>query len=297
LIDQLAVSMSDTTFYFGRINFKHQLTGLHDFEQDSGDFDKIARIRQYLFDYVSSENPVYKDEDSIWRFGRCEQHEGQIIGKFGKVFPDQPMQFDDDLGDFVEAEEGDEIADVSLFVIFPEKNVIAFNRKRHIGHKQFMKSFSQGYNNYHNVPDGLIINPIKSSIEIEHLLQRASRVFSVDFDLVPTNPIRDEDMRVLDEPMRSMGAEEMRFYAETDGSLESDNEFIRSGFALSNNGYGDFKIGFEEDGENKMYDSRDKPATYETEEPDGLGGLRSRTDEIYEKANELIITEVDSESD
>jgi hypothetical protein len=187
------------------------------------------------------------------------------------------------------------MADVSHFIIYPKDSVIAFNRKKRIGHNQFTKAFSAGYNNFHGIQDALMVTLLKSSVEIEELLTRADRVFNLDFNLVPTNPIRDENMRILDEPMRQMGADELGFSAETDDDLDTDNEFIRSGFALSNNGYGNFEMEYEEDGESKVHYSKDTPAKYEISEPDNIGGLMSISNEIYQQVGELTISQEDSE--
>jgi hypothetical protein len=280
--------MSETTFYFGRINFKHQLSGLDDFGTQKS-FDKGEKISSLLHNYVSADEPVHSEDESIWRFGDVELSEGCIYGKFGKVFTDKPMQFDEEEGDFVESQEEKELADVSHFMIFTERNMIAFNRKKHIGHKQFINAFAEGYNQYHNIVDGIKIRLLKSSVEIKDLLSRADRIFSIDFDLIPTNPIRDEDMRILDQPMRDMGADELSIAAESDGSIDTESDIVRSGFSLSNNGYGDFRLGYEESNESKIYDSREKPATYEATEPESIGGLRSLTEDLSTQLTELTI--------
>ncbi|WP_410765781.1 hypothetical protein [Haloferax sp. DFSO60] len=284
--------MDETKFYFGRISFKHQLQGLDDFAEGAEEFNKVDRIRERLLKYTKSTEPVYADEDAVWRFGRVEEHGETIIGRFGKVFTDQPMQFDDDEKDFVQSDDNEEIADVSHFIIYPSKNVIAFNRKKHIGHKQFVKVFAAGYGNFYGMPEGITISLLKNSIEVEELLSVAERIHELDFDLVPTNPIRDDEMKVLDEPMREIGADEFSIAAESEtGSLNPRNSFVRSGFALSNNGYGDFKITYEVGGETKFYDSRDKPATLEIEEPDGIGGLRVSSETIFNQVKQLTISE------
>jgi len=283
--------MDETKFYFARINFKHQLTALRDFG-GGNDFDREERVRSLLLEYANSSVPVYEgQEESKWRFGEVREYEGNIVGRFGKVFTDQPMQYDDEAGDFIEAEEDEELADVSHFIIYPETDVIAFNRKKRIGQKQFIEAFSRGYENYYDIPDALEIKLIKSNYEIEEILSRAERVFSVDFDLIPTNPIRDEEMRTLDQPMREMGADDLNFVATSDTELDPENDYIRAGFALSNNGYGDFEMGYEEDGEEKIYDSRDRPAIYQTEEPESVPAMIQRAEELRSEANQLIITD------
>lgn len=87
-----------------------------------------------------------------------------------------------------------------------------------------------------------------------------------------------------------MGADELIFHPAADtGSLNSDHPHLQSGFALSNNGYGDFEMHYEEDDEEKIYNSRNRPARYEIEEPDGLGGLRDHVDEIYQRVDQLTV--------
>lgn len=290
--------MANTKFYFGRIIFKHQLSGLDDFIEDDEEFDKVEKVRNLLLGYVNESDPVYREDGEVWRFGRVEEYEGLIIGKFGKVFAEQPMQYDDDAEDFVESREDEEIADVSFFVIFPEKNVIAFNRKKRIGHKQFAEYFAEGYNFVHGIADGMEIKLIKDGMDIERVLEEADNVFSVDFSLVPTNPVNDEEMRVLDTPMQEMGADELIFYPAADtGSLETDHPYLQSGFALSNNGYGDFEMSYEQDGENKIYNSRNRPARFEIEEPDGLGGMRDKVDDIYNQVDQLTINGDEEDTD
>jgi len=283
--------MDETKFYFARLNFKHQLTSFQDFTE-GGEFDRVERVKSLILEYGNSSEPVYEeDEETKWRFGKVKEYEGVILGRFGKVYADQPMQYNDEEEDFERADEHEEMADVAHFAVYPETDIIAFNRKKRIGQNQFIDAFSIGYNSYYDIPDGLEIKLIKNNYEIEEILDRADRVFSVDFDLIPTNPIRDEEMRVLDEPMRQMGADDLNFSASSDTELEPDNEYIRAGFALSTNGYGDFEMGYEEEGEDKIYDSRDRPAIYSTEEPESTSDMISQVDELREEANRLIITE------
>lgn len=68
--------MADTKFYFGRLIFKHQLSGLDAFMESDGEFDKVSRIRELLKSYVENKDPVYRDEGEIWRFGRTDEYEG-----------------------------------------------------------------------------------------------------------------------------------------------------------------------------------------------------------------------------
>lgn len=277
--------MSTTNFYFGRIHFDHQLESLDDFP-DSEDYEQTQRVRELLYEYISNNKPFESVGGNEWRFGRAEKTNGYILGKLGRVYPDERQQFDDEVGDFIEEEDVD--TDVSFFIIIPEEQIIIFNRKLRIGQTQFIDAFTDGYRKFYDLEDGLTITLLKDTVEVQRLLSEASRIFFVEFDLIPTNPEADEEMQIIDDRIHEMGADRVGISAESEDELDADDPWIRSGFAMSNGGYGEYKVGYEKDGEEEEYNSRNRPATYETDEPDTLGGLKSKVGEIQERMETIL---------
>jgi hypothetical protein len=164
--------MASTNFYFGRLNFKHQLTTLSDYDPDK---DREQRIFDVIWKYINSDKIVFEERTGDrWRFGACVERDGLIFGKFGKIFPDRPMTFDEKEGDFKEEDIERENADYSQFLIAPSKNVVVFNSRQHIGYRQFQEAFSKGYSNFYNLDSALGVTLLKDSGDVEQIIGESS---------------------------------------------------------------------------------------------------------------------------
>lgn len=281
--------MGQTNFYFGKFHFQ-QLSTLWDFDEEV-ESSRKELIRNRLVDYVNESDVIYREPDGYWRFGKCKETEGMIIGKLGKIFTEERTTWDDESEDYITFEEEVEVADVSFFIADPQSEGIAFNRKLHTGSEKFTEAFATGYNDYYDLADGLTIELQRTGGDKHYseILQDARRVYSVDFDLVPVNPSADEEMEILDDHIKEMNAEEMGFDAESGEGLNYEEDFIRSAFAMSDDGgYGDYTIRFEKDGEKETYNSRGDHATTELEEPEELDDLKTIAEKLLTRLQQLL---------
>ena len=278
--------MPSTNFYFGRLNFKHQLTSLSNYDAE---MDRADRIRSTIREYVNSSEVVYSEvgSDEKWIFGAIIEREGMLFGKFGKIYTNQPTRYDFDEGDFIDSEEEETEADYSMFLVYPEKNLIVFNQRRRIGYRQFQHAFASGYNNYYNLDDGLAVTLLKDAGNVEDLLEE-TEVQTVEFDLVPTNPTSDPDMQVLDNHIRNMEADNFGIDAKADGGINMDDDLMQAALSMSNAGYGDFQMEYERDNRRERFVSADKPASHETDRPSILQDLVAHASDLVERAQDLL---------
>lgn len=291
--------MPETSFHFAEVVLPQ--SGLDDFVE--GDLESGAEFhREKLYDFVNRSEIVYvePESDAVWRFGQCEIHDGLIIGKFGKNFTEEQTTWDSEKEDYVEERQEVEVADVSHFIIFPSYPGIAFNRKQRIGPNQFRDAFVGGFENVDDIGGEIEVNLLRTGGEytFDEVASRVNRVFAVDFELEPTNPYPDEDMAILDNHIHDMNADEFELEAETkEGELNTDEDFIRSGAAMSDVGdYGDYIIKYEDDeGEEHEYNSRGERATEEVDEPEALHDLVTVIPNLSNRLRGLLYTD-DSEN-
>lgn len=302
--------MATTKFYFGLLEFPQR--GMSDFLDDTPD-DEIDLRRHNLYEYVRQSDVVYIEpeddgEEAVWRFGKCEKVDGNIIGKFGKEFTDEQTQWDEDEEDYVKERERVEIADVSHFVIYPELPGIVFNRKLRIGPNQFRDAFVEGYNTNPEFSGRISMRLLRTGgdKEFQEVISEAQKVTEVEFDLEPTNPYPQDDMEILDDHIRAMNADEFEMTARVeedqeededkdDDSLDPSEDFIRSGAALSEGGYGNYIVDYiTSDGEEQLYNSRGERAKEEVPEPETLGGIRPHINRLQERLDQLISRDSDN---
>lgn len=278
--------MPTTNFYFGRLNFKHQLTSLDDFDED---LDRADRVRRALFDYFNSGGVVYQEQDGDikWVFGVCIEEDGYILGKFGKVYPDQPTTYDFEQGEFIEEEKMTTQADYSMFLIVPDKNLIIFNQRQHIGYRQFQNAFAQGYGNHVGLDDSLSIGLLQDAADVRQLIEESDIKYA-DFDLIPTNPTSNPDMQVLDDHIQNMEAEQFEMAAKSDASINMEDDLMQAALNMSAAGYGNFEIGYERDERTEVYKSEDRPASQEIDRPSTLEDLLGKASELIDRAGSLL---------
>lgn len=279
-----------TTFYFGRLNFKHPLSRLDDFVE-GGSLDNVDRVERFtsiLMEYMSTDEAVYEESDSTWHFGEVRQSEDFIVGEFGKVFKDHTEKYED--GKFVQDPDDTERAMASLFVIYPKKNLIIFNTRQRAGHSQFREAMIQGYNEFTGIDDGMEISLLTDTRDVEMVLERAARIFEAGFELVPTNPTSNPAMKELDDHIQAMGADELSLDVESESdSLNMEEPMLHAAKEMSDKGYGDYKIGYEtEEGEEHWFDSRDEPATYPMARPENVQDLMDKAKDLIQRGRNLL---------
>lgn len=278
--------MPSTNFYFGRLNFKHQLTSLDDFSED---LSRAERIKRALLSYIQTDGPVFTQENGNieWVFGVCYEEGDYLLGKFGKVYPNRPTRYDYDRGEFIEENEEGTQADYSMFLIYPEENLIVFNQRQNIGYRQFQQAFSAGYNKHLGLDDALNIGLLQDTRAVEDLISE-SQVMYATFDLVPTNPTSDPDMQVLDNHIQNMEADSFNMSVQTDGGINMDDDLMQAALNMSTAGYGNFELEYEQDDRVERYKSANRPAAQEIDRPSTLDDLYGAASDLIDRAHELI---------
>lgn len=275
--------MSSDSFYFGRLKFGERQTGLNEYKDDYSGEEKTDR--EYLVEYIKSSEAVYIEDDAEWHFGSSKTSEDYILGKFGKVFPDEPTEYDDKLGDFVQQQGKD--ADVSYFVLFFDPMIITFSRKLRIGPDQFREAFAEGFNARKNEAGLLDIEIIEWEEPLEEILYSADRVFSLDFDLETTNPGPTDEMKEMDNEFREANAEDFEINLDTESALNLSANVIRSAVGFVKNSYGNATAKFERDGREEEYSTKDPKASKSLDEPENLDELAAVKGSLEDQAMAL----------
>lgn len=272
--------MDTTKFYFGNISQKGDIPLGHFTTNTDRSF------RDLLLEYIKSKEPVHQEGDLEWRFGKNRELDGIVVGKFGKVFDEEPTKYDSEIGDFIQSSGED--ADVSYFAIFFETNTIAFNRRLRIGPDQFTKAFAKGYNDYfpNEIPIDIEITEWEENLE--HVLSTADKVDKIDFDLETTNPGPNEEMREMDNQFREAGADEFEIILNADQALNVGADVIQSGVSFVKNKYGDARVKFTRNGREEEYSTKSKTATKTLEEPDGIDDVIGYIDELRDQLSALM---------
>lgn len=113
--------------YFGRFHFHKPL--------DS--FTGNNSILDQLKTFCEEPEIETEKEDGDWKIGGVELESDVIYGKLGKIKTgeyEEPI-WDEEQEDFIYEESED--TSFAYFAIIPEDKLIIYERKRHIGHKQF----------------------------------------------------------------------------------------------------------------------------------------------------------------
>jgi hypothetical protein len=293
--------MSTSRFYFGRLHFTRQLPLDYDYTSDGS---REERIRETLWEYVNGETPVYRegeDDDTIWVFSSVDREDGRIFGKFGKVYTRELTEFDFEEWDFIDETESENQAVYSYFVVFPEMNLVGFNRRRRIGYRQFQEAFSEGYNIHIGMEGALSMRLLKDTTDVEEIISN-NIIQNVDFDLVPTNPTNEPDMEILDNHIQEMGADEVNLSAESstdtdagdtitaeaDGGINMDEDLMQAALSMSAAGYGEFRMDYFDENRSDTYNSRERPADKEVEQVNTLERLKRIAPTIRDWALELL---------
>lgn len=254
--------------YFGRFHFHKPL--------DS--FTGGNSILDQLKTFCEEPEIETHSEDGDWKIGGVEIEGGIIYGKLGKIKTgeyEEPI-WDDDEEDFIYEESED--TSFAYFAIIPSEKLIIYERKRHIGHKQFKSVFVEGFNNFYDAEGLLEIKLIEQKGEFKDILSEASRIPRARFkQLEPTNPDFTEESEKIDNALRAMNADSASFEAENEEeSLEfGGDSLLGSAIALVSEGYGKFAIDYVKDGVEKTLTSGQKPVKKEVARPSALDEFKN----------------------
>lgn len=276
--------MSNTRFYFARLDFTAQVTSVH----DDNAVGSTPKTRLTLEEYLEDREQIIAYDGDEWRPGATNtEYDDFIVGQFGKLYDERPETYDEDQGAFVQ-DSPEEVAESSMFLIDPEHQFIAFNQRQRIGYHQFTGAFAEGYNRWSEIPEALSLPFLTPTGELEYIMNETT-VRSVNFDLEPTNPFPEDAFQELDEELHSMNAKEAGIDAEgAAGGLNPENDLLESALAFAESEYGDVFVIYEEDGERNEFNTKERPASTIISKPQNLEELVARREPIINRGRELV---------
>ncbi|MWG33889.1 DUF4747 family protein [Halomarina oriensis] len=279
--------MVDTTFYFARYNVKGTLTTLTEYDASKSRAD---REREVLERYIRTDGEIAEGENGTWYFGKVEPEQNYDLGKFGKVYSEEPTTYDKEEGDFVEDTAPNQEADYSMFLLHYEDNLLIYNTKNRIGHEQFLKYFSEGFNSRHEGDVSIELSKMHNTDSVEWVVNQ-KRVREASFELEPSNPSSHPDWENLDEEIQKMLAKRLSLMAESkDGAnLNMDEELLEQAVEMAQTRYGlDYRIVYDDNGYAKTVTKHREPVQKGEERPDTLGGLQARAGELIGYARSFM---------
>ncbi|WP_158413673.1 DUF4747 family protein [Haladaptatus cibarius] len=283
--------MSDTKFYFTEYEVNGILTTLFDFDSQK---TREEREREVLKDYIRKDGPIIEGESGTWYFGRIEDDGDYELGKFGKVYTEEPTTYDEEEGDFIDDVQPNKDADYSMFIIDYSNNLLIYNTKNRIGHQQFRKYFADGFEKENNGVVSLETEYVRNKEAVENVVNEKP-VLKADLELKPSNPSSEPEWENLDESIQKMLAKELDIIAESkEGkSLNMDEDLLEQAVEMAQTEYGiDYEIVYVDNGNGdeqiKTINKERDPVSRTEEEPDTLGGLRTYASEFITYATSYL---------
>lgn len=274
-----------TTFYY--TTFK--ITGSVSLGVDrTATRDEI--IRESLLEYIKSDEAVIETDNGDWYFGSYKDYEDYVIGKFGKVYSDEPVTYDKELGDFVEGLQPNIDADYSMFILHFEKDLLIFNTTYRVRHKNFVKYFTKGYNINSKGSLEIEIDYLYNREDIDTIVEKFP-VINAEFELEPSNPHSEDAWEELDDHIQNMLARKLDIDVDSleGNSLNFDDEALNQMLQMSKTEYGKSELVYNDNGQIKVASSdEEEPVQTKMEEPEGIGGLRDSASDLIEFASSFI---------
>lgn len=268
--------MTGTKFYFA----EYEISGSYGFSTYSRDLSIDEINDELIQDYISSEGPVITTSDAEWYFGRPESDPELLYGKFGKVYRDEPIIYDDEEQDFIEVAEPNIDADYSVFVIDMEKNLIIYSSTYRVRHANFKKYFEKGFEEHTSGNLEIELKLLENNDEFEYVIENLP-IYGVEAELEPSNPGAEDEWRELDDSMQEMLINKLEIGAEGD-DINVDEDFLRQVLEMSQSDYGnDWSITYGDDGYVKVI-SADEEVINESfdDEVDTIPSLRQRAQDL-----------------
>lgn len=277
--------MPDTTFWFAEFGIDGVTRDVTDFDPNQ---DQEDLMREHIREYIKSSDVVTESATGRWYFGAIDDRGDTIYGKFGKEFTDESSAYDESIGDFVEDADANVDAQYSMFILNFPNQVLIYNTRNRVGHKQFRQNFATGYNEQFG--GSMEVKPLKNRADVETVVSDYE-VLNAEFELEPSNPGADEEWEALDEHIQEMLAKKLDVEAESlEGSgLSFDNELLAEIYEMSKSEYGEFKIYYDENGfVKKITSGAGEPIAKRRPEPEGLGGLRDMSQQLISFASTFM---------
>lgn len=280
--------MSETKFYFASF----EISGTLPYEdQYDPSLPPEERKRNALDMYLNYRDAVVRTEGGNWYFGRIEEYQELIYGKFGKTYSDEPTRYDESVGDFVELDEEMTDADYSMFIIDFERRLLIFSSTYRVRNSNFVKNFEKGFQNVFNEAAEIELTLIENDESLETVLEEYP-IYQFEAELRPTNPGPDPAFEDLDDSMQEMLVKTLGISAERfeDEGINMEEDFLQQVASMSMSEYGEsWRVQYGDDQVLKVISSDSEPATTQIdEEIDGLGALRNYSQELLDNARAFL---------
>jgi hypothetical protein len=271
--------MSDTTFYFTRYEIEGALTTLLDYDSSK---TRKERERDILEEYIRKDGPIVEGQFGKWYFGRISIEQNYALGKFGKVYSEEPTTYDETEGDFIEEATPNKDADYSMFILDFSNNLLIYNTKNRIGHQQFREYFIDGFKGINGREINLKLEYIRNRDSIEKVMDEKT-ILKADFKLKPSNPSSDPEWENLDGSLQEMLAEKLELIAESKNgeSLNMDEDLLKQGIEMAQTKCGiEYTIVYGDNGVVKTISKKQNPVQTTQERPKNLDGLRAYVSDL-----------------
>lgn len=287
-MSQLTHFMTDTKFYYAT----YEITGSWGWEDVQPDWSQERRVREVFKDFFDRKEPVVETDDGGWYFGRVDPEVNRFYGKFGRVYSDEPLIYDEEEGDFVQLDSKTTEADYSVFLLDTELNLIVYSSTYRVRNKNFIKYFERGFDNHTSGSLQIVFSPVKNEKELNQVINEYP-VYELEAELHPSNPGPEPAWEDLDESMRNMLVNKLGINAERfeEEGINMEEGFISQVAEMAETEYGDtWKVVYVDEREElQVITDGENPVTKSTEEDvDTVGGMKVHTDELIDKVMSFL---------
>lgn len=280
--------MAQMAFYYGQLNFNHQITN----ESRSTDVGGTTKTKNTIQQYIDTQESVFEEAESQWYFGVTDEINNVIYGQFGKEYDYERNTYEN--GEFAATGEEETDAAFSWFIFDPETNILAFNQRNRIGYNQFRNAFVEGYNQRaqeeEDVRNAMNMNWLTTEDELVRIIN-SNRVTSLEFEIRPMNEA-NSGYSSLNEILQDSDAEQGAILlkeASEDG-LDISEETIQELIDLVVEGDEGFnaKVEYIESGHDEEFSTKIAPATKKVSRPDDLEQLTAVSNQLLRRGRNII---------
>lgn len=280
--------MTGTRFYYATYGFE----GTMAWEDIDPSWSEDEREAHLFENYFNQKNAVVETDDGGWYFGKYKKEGDIFYGKFGRVYSDEPLVYDEEEGDFVQLGRETTEADYSVFMLDIRQKLIVFSSTYRVRNKNFKKYFEQGFNMHSSGHLEVNLKPVKNEKELNEVVNEYP-VYQLEADLHPSNPGPEPAWEDLDESMREMLVNKLGIDAERfeEEGINMQEGFISQVAQMAETEYGDsWRVKYvDERGELQVVTDGEDPVIKEVEDNiDSIGRIKGLREELISKVNSFL---------
>ncbi|QIO21353.1 DUF4747 family protein [Haloarcula sp. JP-L23] len=275
--------MAGTKFYYAT----YEITGTPGMQDLQRDWSQDDLAFNQFDEFFDRKEAVVETDDGGWYFGRVDPEMHRFYGKFGRVYSDEPLIYDEEEGDFVQLGSKTTEADYSVFLLDTELELIVYTSTYRVRNKNFIKYFKKGFDKHSSGSLEIEITPVTNDKELQQVISEYP-IYEIEAELHPSNPGPDPAWEDLDESMRNMLVNKLGIDAERfeEEGINMEEGFISQVAEMAETKYGDtWKVVYVDEREElQVITDGEDPVTQTTEDDiDTVGGVKARKDELISK--------------